>query len=71
LRLPAIMASSTATAKVEEGEEEAETGQRGGGSLLSPAVLDVIYGRRETVDGRLTKAEAYNRSLKTWWMEYR
>mmetsp|Transcript_6805 Transcript_6805/g.14250 ORF Transcript_6805/g.14250 Transcript_6805/m.14250 type:complete len:120 (-) Transcript_6805:178-537(-) len=39
-------------------------------SLLSPAVLDVIYGRRETVDGRLTKAEAYDRSLKSWWMEY-
>ena len=39
-------------------------------SRLAPEILDVIYGRRETVDGKLTKAEAYNRSLKRWWVEY-
>ena len=40
------------------------------GSLLSPAILDVIYGRRETVEDNLTKAQAYERSLRSWWKEY-
>ena len=48
----------------EEGEGERQ------GSRLSPAILDVIYGRRETVEGNLTKAQAYERSLRSWWMEY-
>ena len=33
-------------------------------------MLDVIYGRRETVEGNMSKSEAYNKSLKRWWVEY-
>ncbi|QDZ22407.1 hypothetical protein HOP50_07g49470 [Chloropicon primus] len=54
----------------EEAGGSKEGTKKSGESLLSPAVLDVIYGRRETVEGNLTKAEAYDRSLRSWWREY-
>ena len=53
-----------------QGREEGDSAPSTAASLLPPGVLDVIYGRSETVDGKLSKAEAYNRSLKRWWVEY-
>mmetsp|Transcript_2135 Transcript_2135/g.4948 ORF Transcript_2135/g.4948 Transcript_2135/m.4948 type:complete len:107 (-) Transcript_2135:346-666(-) len=52
---------------MDSGTGASSSGRR---QLLPQEVLDVICGKKDATDGKMTKAEAYNNSLRKWWGEY-